>query len=82
MVRVHPPTQMVWPMVSCVTDGLRAPGVRAGSGRALCADAAPIISRASGTVEATLTAVMPTPRRMCRAVPSPLVHPLTGKTTV
>ena len=36
-VRAHPGLQIVWPMVSCVTAGLTAPGVRAGSGSELCA---------------------------------------------
>jgi hypothetical protein len=32
IVAVHPETHMVEPMVACVTEGLRAPGVRPGSG--------------------------------------------------
>ena len=33
MVAVYPETQIVWPMVACVTAGLREPGVQAASGR-------------------------------------------------
>ena len=36
-VRVQPRTQVVVPTVACVTAGLSAPGVRAGSGTDVCA---------------------------------------------
>lgn len=42
---VQPRTQMVEWIVSCVTSGLSAPGVRPGSGREFCADAVPDIDK-------------------------------------
>jgi hypothetical protein len=32
MLVVYPETQIVWPMVACVTAGFNAPGVHAASG--------------------------------------------------
>ncbi len=46
MVRVHPRTQIVTPIVSCVTSGFNAPGVLPGSGSAVCAHAAGVARRA------------------------------------
>lgn len=45
IVAVHPETQIVEPIVACVTAGLRAPGVRLGSGSPgnRSADGAPLV---------------------------------------
>ena len=54
---VHPGMQMVRSIVSCVTSGLSAPGVRDGSGRELCPHAGPVNNAASAMVIAARVTV-------------------------